>query len=166
MLAAFVCACVLVRVRACVRARTRACVRRAKKHLTTLTATQVYDGTAGTLTFYRNGTEIPGQHSGISGEVSPVVDLSLGASVDLIRQGSYSTGTVRLCSYARETNRGSTQAAVSLTTPEETEKRFSEVVALLVNREVIESTMEKHYDDIAHGNAVLYDDDHEFIVEE
>jgi len=106
----------------------------------------VYDGDDGTLSFYKNGSAIPGQHKGIHGHVSPVVDLSLGASVDLLRPGCYSSGQVCETDYAG--TRKQQNVGDSLTTRDDPEVRFSEAVELRTNLVKLETTMEAHFADV------------------
>jgi hypothetical protein len=55
----------------------------------------LYDGTKGTVEFFKNGEKLPGGMSGVSvpdGRLSPVVDLSLNAAVEIMYMGCWSDG--------------------------------------------------------------------------
>ena len=106
----------------------------------------------GVLTYFKNGTEI-GRHTGISGDVSPVVDLSLGAAVDLLRPGCYSTGSVRESTYQSAPGKGPRKFEEELTTRGEPEATFSAAVGQIVNQQVLESTSVRHYADIEEANS-------------
>jgi hypothetical protein len=102
------------------------------------TVTCKYDGTAGELSFYKNGELLCESIAGITGEVSPVVDLNLNSKVIIMEHGCYSNGTVRNSDYngsAHLVPQGVGPSAGEFVIRSEMENSFALSAGLMVNKE-------------------------------
>jgi hypothetical protein len=109
------------------------------------TITCKYDGNVGELSFFKNGQLLCETITGITGEVSPVVDLSLNSKVQIMDHGCHSNGDVRNSDYkgsAHLVPQGVGPSAGEFVIRSSMENSFAMSAGLMVNKERHEETNE------------------------